>query len=168
MGAGTVGHSLAEETITAGTSFLANRLELFPLRDREHFPQVEIHHGVLAFQFAACGQNLVDFGADLILAGIVGIEQILQFQVFLFHGGAVVNQFQAVVKKGLIEFGNLGIAQLQFPGNLRILPPLSHFVPHAHLVPHSSGAGFVGAAGRPAPGPGLKPAIEARAGRPTL
>ena len=144
MGAGTGGHALAEETATAGTPFLANRLELFPLRDREHFPQVEIHHGVLAFQFAARGQNLVDLCADLILAGIVGIQQVLQFQVFLFHRGAIVNQFQAVVKEGLIEFGNLGIAQLQFLGDLRILPPLAHFVPHGHIAPHSLGAGFVG------------------------
>src|SRR5437868_7646636 len=60
-------------------------LQLLPLIQRQHLAQIQIHHGELALQPAASAEHLVHLCAYLTFVGHIGVEQVLQLHVLLFH-----------------------------------------------------------------------------------
>jgi hypothetical protein len=52
----------------------ANRFQLPPLVEREHFAQIQIHESKLTFQLASSRQHLIHLRLDLSFVGYIGIE----------------------------------------------------------------------------------------------
>ena len=90
--------------------FATNAFQLTPLIETQYFSQVEIHECVFAFQLTPRSQDQVDLRADLSLIGLIGVEQRLQFQILLFHLRAIINKFDLMIIKSLVELADLVLA----------------------------------------------------------
>src|SRR5581483_1320286 len=53
--------------------------------------------------------------------------QALELQVFFFHVGSEVDQFQPVLVVDLIQLSDLILVELEFLGDIGVLPPFAHF-----------------------------------------
>src|SRR5882757_1182279 len=73
-----------EDPVAKTTRRSTDGLELPPLRQGKHFPEIKIHGGGLAFQLASRIQHLVNLGADLTLIRDIGVQQGLQLQILFF------------------------------------------------------------------------------------
>src|SRR4051812_24354171 len=72
-----------EYAISKSSGLTAEGFQLTPLLQRKNFAKIQVHHGEFAFQLASRREHLINLSIDLTLVGDVGVEQRLEFQIFL-------------------------------------------------------------------------------------